>query len=255
MTRLTWRLGLAIFALGCGSLGCSGRPDRDSDASHRGVVPPAPSVGAASGYGYTTNFLQAENPISEGGHWTNGGADGLDWTDITTTPGHAIGDEVGTSYTDATAILTGAWGPNQGATGTVYSVDPNDDCFQEVELRLRSAISAHRITGYEVSFKASQTGQAYLIIVRWNGGLGDFTYLLRSSGAQYGVTTGDVVSATIVGNVITAFKNGIEMGRATDDAYAAGAPGMGFNLESAPPGCLGTNRSYGFTSFAATSTP
>ena len=45
------------------------------------------------------------------------------------------------------------------------------------------------------------------------------------------VKTGDVVKATIVGNVITAYLNGIAVGTATDSTYTTGNPGMGFNLD------------------------
>ena len=40
---------------------------------------------------YTTNFSGAENPISEGGRWLNGQTDGLDWTDVRTTPASHLG--------------------------------------------------------------------------------------------------------------------------------------------------------------------
>jgi hypothetical protein len=204
---------------------------------------------------YTTGFPLTENPISEGGNWINGGAIGLDWTNVSTTPGLAIGHQVGASYTDATALLTGSWGPSQRVSASVHSGPLNDACYQEVELRLRSAVSAHVNTGYEVSFKVSQSSAAYLIIVRWNGPLGNFTYLLNQSGAQFGVVTGDVVSASIVGNVITAFKNGLQVGQATDSVFANGAPGMGFNLENGPAGCSGTNGDYGFSSYTVTDAP
>jgi len=36
---------------------------------------------------YSTNFVNPENPISENGHWINGKSVGLDWQDVTTTPG------------------------------------------------------------------------------------------------------------------------------------------------------------------------
>jgi hypothetical protein len=42
------------------------------------------------------------------------------------------------------------------------------------------------------------------------------------------------------------------MGTATDDTYTTGSPGMGFNLETGDPTCIGTNGDYGFTSFTAT---
>jgi hypothetical protein len=202
---------------------------------------------------YTTTFQLTENPISEGGRWVNGGTDGLDWTNVATTGGRAIGRQVGASYTDATALLNGTWGGDQRVEATVFALSQNDACHQEVELRLRSAIAAHHNRGYEIAFLSSQTGGAYLIIVRWNGPLGNFTYLFQGrNNAKYGVTTGDVVSATIVGNVITAYKNGIQLGQATDNTYTDGSPGIGFNLENAPSGCAGTNGQYGYTSFMAT---
>jgi len=213
------------------------------------------STGARS---YTTNFLLTENPISEGGRWINGGAAGLDWTNVSTTPGLAVGNQAGASYTDATALLTGAWGPDQMVSAAVHTVKQNDACYQEVELRLRSTISAHVNTGYEISFKMSQTSQAYLIIVRWNGPLGNFTYLFKPArDAKFGIKDGDVISASIVGNVITAYINGVQKGKVDitsigGTVYRTGSPGMGFNLENAPAGCSGTNGNYGFTSYTAT---
>jgi hypothetical protein len=205
---------------------------------------------------FTTDFALTEQPISAGGRWINGGAVGLDWTDVSTTPGLAIGHQVGASYTDATALLTGNWGPDQIAMATVHMVNPKDACYQEVELRLRSAISAHAITGYEVSFKVSETSEAYLIIVRWNGALGSWDFLTKTQGPQFAIRDGDVMSAKIVGNVITAYLNGVQKGQVDitsigGTVYSTGNPGMGFNLENAPAGCAGTNGNYGFTSFTA----
>ena len=208
--------------------------------------------GAGMGRSYSTAFPLTENPISEGGNWINGQTDGLDWHDMSTTPGLAIGHQSGSSYTDGTALLTGTWGPNQTVEAVVHAVNPKDSCYQEVEMRLRSTLTPHSCTGYEISFKATKTYGAYLIIVRWNGPLGDFTYLVNTSGAQYGVTEGDVVKATIVGNVITAYLNGVQVGTATDSTYPSGSPGMGMNLEMGDSSCVGTNGDYGFKHFTAT---
>jgi hypothetical protein len=205
-----------------------------------------------SAHNYTTTFPLTENPISEGGRWINGGTIGRDWTDVSTTPGLAIGHQVGASYTDATAILTGTWGPDQSVTARVFATKQNDDCFQEVELRLRSAIAPSRNTGYEISFKSSKSAAAYLIIVRWNGALGDFTYLFNQRGPQFSVANNDVVSASIVGSFITAYKNGVAIAHVTDNTFASGAPGMGFNLVNKVAGCPGTNGDYGFASLTAT---
>jgi hypothetical protein len=209
--------------------------------------------GVAGGRTYTTAFPLTENPISEGGRWISGQAVGIDWHDVSTTPGLAIGHQSLTSYSDGTALLTGTWGPTQTVQAVVHAVNPMEPCYQEVEMRLRSALSPHSCTGYEISFKATKSGGSYLIIVRWNGKLGDFTYLKNVNGMQYGIASGDVVKATIVGNVITAYLNGVEVGSATDSTYTTGSPGMGFNLETGTASCLGTNGDYGFTSFTATS--
>src|SRR6476646_10753489 len=75
---------------------------------------------------YTTQFGLTENPISEGGNWINGKANGADWADVSTTNGLAIGLESGfTGYDDATAVLSGTWGNDQTAEATVYTVNQN----------------------------------------------------------------------------------------------------------------------------------
>jgi len=113
-------------------------------------------------------------------------------------------------------------------------------------MRLRSSLAKHSCDGYEISYSLKEGKEAYLIIVRWNGPLADFTYLLNVQGAQYAVKTGDVVRATIVGNEIKAFKNGSLMGTAKDAAYVRGHPGFGFNE--------GSNGDYGISRFSATAT-
>jgi hypothetical protein len=91
-----------------------------------------------------------------------------------------------------------------------------------------------------------------MFIVRWNGALGDFTGLASQRGSQFGVADGDVISAKVVGSVITAYKNGVQMAQATDATWATGSPGVGLNLENRLPQCVSTNVEYGFTHFTAT---
>ena len=210
------------------------------------------SAAAPKRHTYTTNFRLTENPISEGGRWINGKVEGLDWCDVATIPGLAFGLESGShGYDDPVALLKGDWGPDQTVEATVHSVNPSDKSYEEVELRLRSALSPHRATGYEINFRCSKTAGAYSEIVRWNGPLGDFTYLVQRNGAQYGVSSGDVVKATIVGDVITSYINGVQVAQAKDGTYTTGRPGIGFFLE----GTAGVNRDYGFTSFTASDQP
>ncbi len=102
------------------------------------------------------------------------------------------------------------WKPDQKATAVVSTTGTSlDGCSQEVELRLRTVISAHSITGYEVNYKFSANSTGYMQFVRWDGAFGNFTVLQSFTGQQFGVTDGDTVSATVVGNVITAYKNGV----------------------------------------------
>ena len=266
-TTLARASALALICLGCGSTGAGGN---DASAGGSGGAAASAGTGArggssggaaggggrggtagATGRVYTTTFPLTESPISESGSWISGQAVGLDWHDVSTSPGLAIGHQSGSSYTDGTALLTGAWGPTQTVEAVVHAVNPKESCYQEVEMRLRSTLTAHSCRGYEISFKATKSASAYLIIVRWNGPVGDFTYLKDSSGAQYGIAEGDTVKATIVGNVITAYLNGVVVGTATDSTYATGSPGMGFNLETSDASCIGTNGDYGFTRFTA----
>ena len=200
---------------------------------------------------YTTSFPLTENPISENGNWINGKSVGLGWNDVLTTPGLAQGQDTNPSvqYNDATAVLTGTWGPNQMAQGTVYTVNPDENgMYQEVELRLRTTITANSITGYEITFACRQDSTAYTQIVRWNGSLASFTYLANQNvtGSQYGVANGDVVEATIVGNLISVYRNGNLVCSVTDNTYTTGSPGIGFDY-----GCGTTYNTFGFTSFTA----
>jgi hypothetical protein len=223
-------------------------------AIHGVSILPTACTSAGTHQTYTTNFPLTENPISEGGKWANGQTVGLDWANVRTRSGFAFGTESGTArtapqkYDDSTALVTGIWGPSQTAQATVRTVNQNDKTYEEVELRLRSTLSAHRATGYEILFRCTKTAKAYCQIVRWNGPLGSFTYLNTAEGSQYGVGNGDVAKATIVGNLITAYINGLQVLQATDNTYTNGNPGIGFYIE----GASGVDGDYGFTRFTAT---
>jgi hypothetical protein len=238
--RIVWKLSMPLLLLTLAA-GCGGARSLNTP-----IAPDPPGS-------YSTKFPLSENPMSDGSKWVNGGVVGLDWTNVSTTSGRAIGHEVGANFTDATAVLqTLSWGPDQKATAVVSTTGvPLDSCFQEVELRLRTVVSAHNITGYEVNYKFSTNSTGYMQIVRWNGAVGNFTTLQPYYGQQFGVTNGDTVTATVVGNVITAYKNGVQQGQATDNTYSGGSPGIGFNLENDVSSCPGTNANYGFSAFTA----
>jgi len=216
---------------------------------------------------YSTRFERGENPISEDGMWLNGRKDGIDWIDVVSKNGECHGEvsrmtaaekrvEQGNlaaasgdaapvgDYDDPTAILTGAWGRNQHGKATVYVRNPTEEYFQEVQFRLRSTLTPHSCTGYEVFWRCLTGEHGYAEIVRWNGKIGDWTSLQRRTGPAYGVKHGDVVEATVVGNVLTGLVNGVEVISVTDDVFGEGAPGVGFNFYVGD-----TNVDHGFTSF------
>jgi hypothetical protein len=195
---------------------------------------------------YTTNFDKSENPISEKGHWKNGKADGIDWYDVQTTPGKAFGTQTEGKYTDPTAILTGNWDPNQMVTAKVFCKNPNSKYYQEVEIRLRSSITANSCTGYEVFWRCLTDKDAYTTVARWNGAVRDFNYIGGRGGAGYGVADGDTVSASIIGDVISVYRNGSLLFTVKDSTYKTGNPGMGFNFEVGD-----TYADFGFTQFTA----
>jgi hypothetical protein len=86
--------------------------------------------------------------------------------------------------------------------------------------------------------------------VRWNGPLADFTTLLGLQGITYGVKTGDIFKATIVGNTITIYINGVVKGQVTDSTFASGNPGIGMYIQS-PSTCGSGGSNFGFSSFTA----
>lgn len=201
---------------------------------------------------YTSNFSQTENPISEGGKWFNGGSVGSDWANVRTTPGLAFGTQPGNlggnaRYADSTAVLAGTWGPNQTVQGTIAVTNASNapEVYQEVELRLRTAIKSHQITGYEVNCSIScNPKNFYLQIVRWNGPLN--SWKLLGARTAHGVN-GDVLKATINGSTITAYLNGAEIFQVTDGTFTSGSPGIGFYLQ----GATGLNPDFGFSNFTA----
>jgi hypothetical protein len=205
---------------------------------------------------YSTSFPLTENSISENGNWIDGQTLGIDWTSVRTTTGFAFGVMMGTDpapaqYADSTAVLTGNWGPDQTAQGTVKLIagSSSADIFEEVELRLRTTIAAHSITGYEINCSVSTTNQ-FIRIVRLNGPLASWTQL---GGIDGHCVNGDVLKATISGTTsttITVYLNGNVVLTATDtgSAFTGGNPGIGFFLQ----GTTGLDANYGFSAFSAT---
>ena len=160
---------------------------------------------------YETSFSGTESPISERGNWTSCGNVGLDWTNVATTSGLAFGTEPG-NVGVSTAIVSGSWGANQTVRATVRVLGSDNSEFEDVQLRLRTSCSPHQTTGYEARFSV-KSGRGYTQIRRWNGSRGDVTILKE---VPVAVKDGDVVKASIVGDVITVYINERQVVSATD---------------------------------------
>ncbi len=195
---------------------------------------------------YTYQFLSTENPLSDSGSWLNGKTDGLDWSDVAVTNSMAIGLQSGINpnYDDSTAVVSGTWGSNQTVTATVRIPGdrPPDGNFPELEIRLRTSISAHRIAGYEVIFSVPG---GYAQLVRWNGPVNDFTYIASGNGIY--LQDGDVIKATVSNNVFTSYVNGVQILQASDNTFTTGSPGIGMFIQ----GTTGLNNLFGFSNFSA----
>jgi hypothetical protein len=199
---------------------------------------------------YSSTFDLSETSISEGGKWINGKTVGLDWTDVKTVGGVAKGNSNYPDWwRDSTALLKGTWGSEQTVQGTIWCQPTTRDESMEIEARLRSTLSANKSTGYEVTFNCNKTLKAYMLIVRWNGTQNDFTILKEIKGIDWGVKNGDVVKASIVGNVITAYINGVQKLQTNDDTFATGSPGIGFDHNM-----MGSNEDFGFTDISISTT-
>ncbi|HTQ50254.1 MAG TPA: fibronectin type III domain-containing protein [Candidatus Acidoferrales bacterium] len=208
-----------------------------------------PSLSSGS---YSTSFPLTENPISEGGMWIGGKTAGLDWSDVAVTNHLAICTVDSThnpTYNDSTAILTGTWGSNQTVTATLHVANQAAVGYPEAELRLRSSLSAHSCTGYEIDYSLRNDSTCYIGLVRWNGPYGSWTSLASVTGVQYAATNGSVLKATMIGNTITAYLNGVPVCQTVDGTFTNGNPGMGFDIDSSDTNQNGT---FGFTSFSAT---
>ena len=221
---------------------------------------------------FSSTFSLTENPISENGKWVGGSVAGASiwagkirtkgrlWGNVQTAPGFAFGVDEPTAFGDPTAILAGTWGPTQIAMATVkINKTPTNKCCHEVELRLRTTISKHKITGYEAYCSVMPT-EPYCHIARWNGPNGSYWNFETGKSATY-LKDGDVIKATVTGTnptIVTFYKNGVQILQATDTGAAGGGfgaygpwtsgnPGIGFfdNYDS-------DWKSFGLSSFSVT---
>lgn len=204
---------------------------------------------------FTTSFSATEDPISERGIWIVDGT-----ARVVTASGRAFGTSSGGGVFagDSRARLNRSFGPDQSVSA-VIAKSASTQSFQEIELHLRTAQG----TGYEVFL---EQGGAYLACAKWNNAVGpspvegvDYNIIQGGGGSVATPNNGDVLSATIVGNTITASINGVQIWAldirtdqhgVTISTWKTGGVGIGFD----GPGSGGFNDSlYGLDSFTAVS--
>lgn len=182
------------------------------------------------------------------------------WGDVQSFSGFAAGVDEPTQFGDPTAILAGAWGPNQTVVGVARIANaPTGGCCHEVELRLRTTVSQFSITRYE-AYCSVMPDHRYCHIARWNGPNGRYWNFESGLSEDY-VSDGDVMMATARGSnptVITLYKNGKQILQATDTGAAGGGFGAYGPWGTGNPG-VGFYDSHdshwkdlGFTAFQAT---
>ncbi len=215
-------------------------------------TPPSPVLGSAPTRSYATNFPGTENPISEGGNWTN--TVSATWNNPVSTvggsPGHAVGLN-STGFNDSIAMLTGSFTADQKVTVTAFR-GAGAIGAAEIELLLRMTMvpgSPDKVFTYEIDVIPAQHE---IVIVRWNGQQGVFSNL--ASGTIVTINDGDVIEATVTGPAnavaIAVTLNGTTIVTANDTAgYATGNPGMGFDAGTPANGANFGIRSYTATSF------
>lgn len=212
---------------------------REKSGANPAPATNATNTSATQVHSYSTTFTQTENPLSENGKWVEGHTAGAGlWGNVQTISGVAYGVDEPTPFGDPSAILTGTWGPTQTATTTVkINKLPTNKCCHEVEVRLRTTIAPHNITGYE-AYCSVMPSQPYCHIARWNGPNGSYWNFETGSAKTY-LKDGDVLKGTVTGTnpvIVTLYINGVQTLQAKDTGAAGGGFGPYGPFTSGNPG-------------------
>jgi hypothetical protein len=191
----------------------------------------------ATNFYYTTTFPPpTESPISQGGVWTH---NGTLWTKVDTDSGQlAHGTQTGSGGFDDSYAYLSNFPADHGAAGVVH-LDPSIDTgtTHEVEILLRwlDGTGPDFARGYECNLAYNA---AYADVVRWNGALGSFDFIVHQTGLGITVVNGGTFSARIQGNNIQSFWTtpggvttkivDVQIDSISGTVWTTGNPGMGF---------------------------
>ncbi len=171
------------------------------------------------------------------------------------------------NFNDSASWLAGTFPPNQRASAVIHKEPGLSGGYQEVEILLRWSVGPLRTGlpfgdthshGYEINL--AWDGE-YVCIAQFKAAAMFDSLISGTPSRTLGVQDGDIFSAEIVGNTITATltRHGrtVVLGTATDNSPApvtTGTPGIGF-FRGTAPGSTTNSRSFGFSSFTATALP
>jgi hypothetical protein len=187
---------------------------------------------------YTTTFSATENPISEGGLWTQGGTvGGASWQNMLSeggSPGTAYGAGPTAAYEDCIAAVQGVFSPTQHFVEITIRKDGgySPGGAHEVEAHVGCTISANSVQTYEVLFPIG----GGILLVRWNGPSESFDLEalgVTSGSLSHNADDGDVwrieFDSTSGSPIITGKENGVTRFVATDTSVGkitSGSPGI-----------------------------
>jgi hypothetical protein len=187
----------------------------------------------AGGYRAGMVYSATETPMSQGGLWLQGGTTALDWTNVNTNGSIAYGTQTGlescpSNCNDATAILVGTYPTNQFACGIVHATNeqfPSSGTFEEVEVRLSSALSSHTNTGYELNMRVvPATAISTFTISAGGTGYTVGDVLKVQSGRSATLTVSTVSSGVITAATLSNPGNGYSV---TSNIVLVGGTGKG----------------------------
>ena len=203
---------------------------------------------------YLTDFAADQNPLAEGGAWARNQANFC--TNARSLGGVALGTQVADITDDSYAILQDAainqsWGANYELEAVVFrDISLNVAASHEIELNVRAADGPDFYRCYEILF--SHSGQ--IECFRWGGPFNTFAALPGSASGFGTIDDGDVCKVVIVGDIITAWHNGIQratfdIGSIPDAKFTDGNPAIAFFTR---PQQGGNNSHFGMKSVRVT---
>lgn len=178
---------------------------------------------------YFNQFSATENPLSDSSAWRQGETHGLDWHNVKTVNGKAVGAHIadGPSYDDSIACLTG-FPRGQYIQGVLFfDAGYSPPGGHEAELHLHCTINANSITSYELLLDPTLDGTQ---IVRWDGAVGNLYFSLTVTDHNGGPATladGQVwrFEDDGAGN-FSVYQDGVLRHSFTDTTHQGGSPGI-----------------------------